>query len=481
VKTLCLALVAAFVAQSAGCAPSTDPTRAFESVRDLTHDRAGAQTAWLRGGAPDAQVRRQIDDLLAKPIGADEAAQIALLCHPKLQAEYEHLGVAQADLVDAGLLKNPVFSAMVRWPDGGGSPNVELGVAADFLDLLFIGARKTIATAEFERERLSVADAVVSHAAETRAAFFELQGARQMLELRRTVLGSEEAAAETARRLHAAGNISQLDADREQAMLEQSRTELIDAEAEVKRKQERLAALMGMPDHAEHVQIADRLPTPPATDQPLGGLVARAGMQRLDLAAAKQDTLLLARSLKLTRKTTLIEEAEVGVSTERESEGEWVTGPEISVPLPIFNLGQARVAAARHQLRESERRYEALQQQATSDVRVAYASMAAARRRFEHQRDVVLPLRQRIVQQSQLHYNAMIVGVFELLEAKQREIDAGREYVAALTDYWTARAALERAVGGRLSVGAPSTRPATASAAASQPAPGQQDHAHHHH
>jgi cobalt-zinc-cadmium efflux system outer membrane protein len=76
----------------------------------------------------------------------------------------------------------------------------------------------------------------------------------------------------------------------------------------------------------------------------------------------------------------------------------------------------------------------------------------------------------------------MLLGVFELLEAKQNEIDAGHEYVAALTDYWTARADLERAVGGRLSIAAatqPSTQPATMSAT-SQPAPAD-DHSHHHH
>jgi cobalt-zinc-cadmium efflux system outer membrane protein len=471
-----LFVVAAAAVSLAGCARSTDPSGAFDSVRDLTHDRAGAHVVWLRGGPDDEAVRQRVDEMLAAPIGANEAAQIALLSHPKLQAEYERLGVAQADLVEAGLLKNPVFSAMVRWPDGGGSPNVELGVAADFLDVLFVGARKQIATAEFERERLSVADAVVTHAAETRAAFFELQGARQMLELRRTVLTAEETAAETARRLHQAGNISQLDADREQAMLEQSRTELTEAEADVARKLERLAVLMGMPGHGQHLRIADRLPTPPATDEPLAQLVDRAADQRLDLAAARQETLMLARSFNLTRGTALLDEAEVAVSTEREPGGEQVTGPGVSVPLPILNLGQARVAAARHKVRESQRRSEALHQQVESEVRIAYATMTAARKRFEHLRDTVIPLRHRIVEQSQLHYNAMIVGVFELLEAKQNEVEAGRQYVAALTDYWTARAELERAVGGSLASGSPATQPATAPAATSQP-----DHAHHHH
>ncbi|MEA2711164.1 MAG: hypothetical protein QOF78_3765 [Phycisphaerales bacterium] len=483
-KTIRVIACACAVAASVitGCAARPDAQRGgFSSVRQITHDRTGgARIAWRAGGPADAQVTREVDAMLAQPLGPDQAVQIALLAHPKLQAEYEHLGVAQADLVAAGLLRNPVFSAMARWPSGGGGPNVEIGVAADFLDVLFIGARKRIAAAEFEHEKLNVADAVVAHAAEVRAAFYQVQGARQMLELRRTVLSAEEAAAETAQRMLAAGNISQLDADREQAMLEQSRVELFDAEADARQKLERLAAAMGMPGRIERLQIPDRLPAPPGGDEALDDLVDRALEQRLDLAAAKQETVALEHSVGLTRRTALVNEAEVGVSTERDPEGGSgrVTGPNISIPLPIFDFGQARVASARHRVAESRRLEQALAQQARSDVRIAYADMTAARRRFEHFRDHVLPLRQRIVQQSQLHYNAMLLGVFELLEAKQNEIDAGREYVAALTDYWTSRAELERAVGGRVAATAPSTQPTTIPAA-SQPA--MPDNMHHHH
>ena len=465
----------------AGCATTSNDRAGFGSVRQVTQERTGgARIAWLRGGAADDAVRREVDAMLGRSIGPDEAVQIALLTHPTLQAEYERLGVAQADLVEAGLLRNPVFNAMVRWPSGGGGPNVELGVAADFLDILFIGARKRIAAAEFEHDKLDVADAVVAHAADVRVAFYKLQGARQMLELRRTVLGAEEAAAETARRMLAAGNISELDADREQALLEQSRAELIEAEADVRRQRERLAALMGMPGGDARLKLPERLPAPPAIDEPLTRLVDRALDQRLDLAAAVQESVALRQSLGLTRDTALLEEAEIGVSHEREVEGDRVTGPEISVPLPLFDFGQARVARARHQLRASRQRYQALRQQAQADVRVAHADMTAARKRFEHFRDNVLPLRQRIVEQSQLHYNAMLLGVFELLEAKQNEIDAGREYIEALTDYWVARAELERAVGGRLPA-TPATQPATVPAAAATTTQPEADHSQHHH
>ena len=38
----------------------------------------------------------------------------------------------------------------------------------------------------------------------------------------------------------------------------------------------------------------------------------------------------------------------------------------------------------------------------------------------------------------------------DLLRAKQDEVNAGREYIEALRDYWVARAELEKAVGGSL-------------------------------
>ncbi|MGD9713836.1 MAG: TolC family protein, partial [Thermomicrobiales bacterium] len=65
-------------------------------------------------------------------------------------------------------------------------------------------------------------------------------------------------------------------------------------------------------------------------------------------------------------------------------------------------------------------------------------------------RRVVLPLRSRIVERTQLQYNAMQVGVIQLLQAKQAQIDAGRAYLETVKDYWMARAGLEGALGGAL-------------------------------
>ena len=46
--------------------------------------------------------------------------------------------------------------------------------------------------------------------------------------------------------------------------------------------------------------------------------------------------------------------------------------------------------------------------------------------------------------------NYMLVGVFELLVARQQEYEAYAGYLEAVQDYWVARAVLTQAVGRRL-------------------------------
>src|SRR5436190_20445703 len=108
-----------------GCS-SVDPAASFPDVEAVARERLGARLHWIRGTAEDAEVDRKVKDLLAAPLPVEAAVQIALLNNRTLQATYEELGVAQADLVQAGLLKNPVFSGMVRLPTSGtGLANLE--------------------------------------------------------------------------------------------------------------------------------------------------------------------------------------------------------------------------------------------------------------------------------------------------------------------------------------------------------------------
>jgi cobalt-zinc-cadmium efflux system outer membrane protein len=65
-------------------------------------------------------------------------------------------------------------------------------------------------------------------------------------------------------------------------------------------------------------------------------------------------------------------------------------------------------------------------------------------------RDILLPLQERIVNESQLHYNAMQLGPIQLLRAREQQIETAVAYIEALRDYWLAQGDLRQILNGRL-------------------------------
>jgi cobalt-zinc-cadmium efflux system outer membrane protein len=466
----------ALAATVAGCASASPPGDGLSNVRRSVADRTGHRVHWNRGSPEDVRVAASVQQLLVEPLSSEAAVQVALLHNPTLQATYADIGVAQAELVGAGLLRNPVFDAEVRFPEGGGSAKVDLAVVADFLDVFQIPLRQRLAKTALQRAELETADAVLALAAQVREAYADAVAAQQLLELRRTTHETASAAAEVAKRLHDAGNLTDLALASEQALAESSQLELTSAESEAQAARLQLGRLIGFVDDAW--RLPQQLPDAPHGSPSAEQLEQAALKQRLDLRAVERRIRNAQHALGGAKRFGGVDEVELGGGAERE-EGDWSFGPNLVIPLPFFNQGQARIAAARAELRRSRAQRDALVLQTRAEVRTAAAQLAAAQSRVIRLRDVILPLRRRIVDETQLQYNAMDVGIFDLLRAKQDEVAAQAQHVTALRDYWTARAQLERAAGGRLPGAAPSTQPATGPAPTSAPADAHQHHHHH--
>lgn len=434
-----------------GCA-SVSPRPAFEEVSRLVHERGGGQLHWDQGTPADEQVRAHIANLLRGNLTAETAVEVALMRNQGLVATYEELGIAQADLVQAGLLRNPSLGARVRFPTGGpGRTATDLSIAQDFLDLFTLPLRKRVAAAELDATKARVGGAVLELAAQTREALVALQAAQAMVEVRRLVLEAQGAAAELRRRQHAVGNVGELDLVQEQAFFEQGKLDLARAEARVLDDRERVNGLLGLwGTDTTSWKVESLLPDLPEAEPPLEHVESLAVARRLDLAAARSEVHALEEVASLTGVSRVFPAVQVGVSTEHDPEGNHVTGPELSVELPIFDQGQARVARVLSRLRQAQARQAELAVNIRAEVRTLRNRLLATRGVAEHYRTVLMPLRERIVKESQLRYNANLLGVFQLLLARREQIEAYRDYLDAVRDYWTARAELERAAGGSL-------------------------------
>ena len=432
----------------AGCA-TFDQRAGFSDVRTAVEARSGKRVAWNLGTELDAEAAEDVRRLLAGPLTADAAIQVALLNNRGLQATYAELGVAQADVVQAGLLANPVFDGAVFFPVAGGPVKADLSVAMSFLDIFYRPLRRRVAAARFEEAKLQVTGAVLDFAATVRAAFYRHQANEQRLELLETVVQALTVSADVTERLYAAGNITDLDRARERALLEEEKLQLRAAEVAVGESRARLNTLMGLWGDETAWQIERRLPELPAEALPVEGLERHALAQSLDVASARQRLIVGGEQLGVSRAMLLFPESSLGAGAERE-EGEWKVGPTIEVPIPLLNQGQGRLGRVAAEFRRAEQAYYAEGVRVRSTARLVNTRLQGAEDRARYSRDIVLPLRERIVRETQLQYNAMQVGVFELLRAREQQIQAAIAYVDALLDYWLARTDLELLLSGRV-------------------------------
>src|SRR5262249_45029685 len=147
-----LAMVAAGAALS-GCT-SMKLNAGFSDVGAAVEQRTALKIVWNSGSDLDQEARRKLQSLLKRKLDVDAALQIALRNNRELQAAYSDLGVAQADLVQAGLLKNPTFDAAITFPVSGGRTDFELTTVMNFLDVFYVPLRKRVAAARFEETKL---------------------------------------------------------------------------------------------------------------------------------------------------------------------------------------------------------------------------------------------------------------------------------------------------------------------------------------
>jgi cobalt-zinc-cadmium efflux system outer membrane protein len=432
----------------ASCA-STSPAPAFRDVAGTVKQRTGHRLRWSQATDDDKKVDDAVAQLLAKPLTVDGAVQVALLRNLEIQAIYEDLSVPQADVVQAGLLSNPIFSAAMTTAERENiSPNLILGITESFLDALLIPAKKQVAAAELDAVKFRVGNDVLDLAARVSKAYFVVVADRQTLILRHTIAEGEQASTELAQRQRDAGNVNDLTAASQRVLYDQARLDVVRAEAEHAAAREELTRLMGLWGAEVGWTSADRLPEVPGQEPPLEHLESRAIAERLDLSAMRSEVQTLNYAVNLAKSSRWTGVIDIGVDVARLNSGTIVVGPRGSIELPIFDQRQATIARLEARLRASEQMLAARAIEVRSEVRDARNRVLYARQAIDrYQRDVI-PHREQVVALSQQQYDAMLLGVYQLIQAKQNEIASYREYIETVRDYWIAKTELQRATGG---------------------------------
>lgn len=470
-------------------------------------DQASSTMERAYGLRPPWRQQMELQELRineARLLSLAQAVGLALANNRALRADLEIIGQARAEVVQAGLLSNPTLSIMLGFPEGGGLANFAPGLSKDFADLWLIPSRKRAAQAMLQQRILSITDAAIELVTEARVTYATLQYQSLGADLQQENLHILQDAMGIAEARLRAGDTTQLDVNLIRARYVEAEIELLQLRSDFRVSQRTLLRLMG---HSQGPD--DWQPEPMPLNSPMdslsageSALVEAALWQRLDVQAARwdlesavadfeQQQLRVIPSLDIgiagerferraqPGRNVLADTARASIAAgqltapeiqsvaerrrEREQEIQYILGPTLDVPLPIFDQNQAQIARAQFRARELQQRYEEIEQRVVEGVRSALTQRKLAADRVRLYRESLIPLQEANLALAQTSYKAGRESILTVLLAQESLIRTRLAYAASVRDLAISIAVLERQLGGRLAnpTSAPSSQPAT--------------------
>jgi outer membrane protein TolC len=317
----------------------------------------------------------------------DEIAILAVIVSPELRALRDQRGVAEAQVVQAGILPNPQLAYGYDRPHGNGDPTLvpakSLGLSWDLSALLTHRALKESAQRAARSVDLSVAWQEWQAAQAARLQAFRLISLHERLPLARAV---EEGLADTRDRVRQAVALGQKTLP-DLTVATKAWTDAEDARLELEQDlAETNAALgleLGLPP-GEKVPLRPAAPFPDFSATPaeaaslLGGLEDR----RLDLVALREG---YGSQEAALRAAVWAQFPKIGlaVNQARDTTPVKTRGYAVTVDVPIFDRNQGQVALARATRQQLFDEYVARVADARSQVGLALAQLAMVRRELE--------------------------------------------------------------------------------------------------
>ena len=456
---------AAAVSVLSGCA-TFSADGGFGPVEQTAKQRLGKDLKWARSAADVDGIEQRVDELLKQPLSADNAVQLALLNNRGLQASFQELGIAEADLVQASRLPNPgfVYGRLKR----GDEREIDRLFSFNLAHLIALPLVRQIEARRFATTQGGVTLEVLALAARTRRAYYTALATGQTERYMQQVKQTADAGAELARRMAQVGNFTKLEQAREHGFYAEATLNLARAQQAQTSARERLTRLLGLWGQQTTFTLPERLPDLPKSpgDQP--DIEQMAMAQRIDVQAARLMVEATAKMLGLTKVTRFVSVLDLGYTRNTFNDGSTERGYEIAFEIPLFDWSGARVAKAEAIYMQSAQRAAQVAVEARSEVREAYALYRSAYDIARHYRDDIVPSAKRISDENVLRYNGMLIGVFELLADTRSQIASVNASIEALRDYWIAQADLDMALIGKPDPMA--SAPAATRAAAAGPA-----------
>ncbi len=435
----------------AACASvDVDPSVDQERARDLIRDATGQTEVFDPRATPLS--REELEAALVDGLALDEALRLALLNSRRLHAGFLGLGVARADFVQAGLLRNPSLGVGFLIPSGGGRPKLSADLVQSLVDLWELPAREKVALGALEQSIFELSRFAGELVVDTKDAYFESIAARELLGVARENVELARASFEAVQGRVYGGVATTIEENLAQSQALSAELSLRSAERDDLGARRRLAALLSFDGELIDVALTDALPEPDPRELDREALVALSCSARLDLRAAGAafDAAEAQLALEIRRTKPAID---AGLSLERPERGaaiDLLAGPGATIELPLFDRNEAQVRRAEFRRDQLAKEYEALVGEVGRDVRASVERAMCAARIVGFVTDELLPQAERGAALARTAFELGSTTTTTLLESQRAALQARRTRIEALLEVARARVDVERSAGALL-------------------------------
>jgi outer membrane protein TolC len=448
-------LLAGTAALLGGCA-GFSPDGGMAPIQAAAYAEIGKDVVKIGDDQIALTAKSRVDQLLRKPLTADSAVQVALLNNRGLQAAFNELGIAEAQMVAASLPPNPRFG--ISKLSGRFEVEVERQIVGSLLALITLPARAEIAGDRFKTAQLRAIEAVLRLAADARRQYYRAVAANAQVTFYQEAKSSADAASELFKRLGESGGVNKIDQAREFAFEAELTVQLAQARQQQSQERERLVRQLGLWGGDLKFRLGSLPPLPRL--QSVKAIEAEALRKRVDIQIARRELDTLAKSLGLANATRFVNDIDllgrrtydrgrsIGADGHVEREASRSRTLELEIDIPIYDFGQSKVALAEQTYMQAANRLAEKAINARSEAREAYTAYRANYDITRQYQNNVLPLRKIIQEQSLLQYSGMLNDVTDLITDARSRILSNVAAINARRDFWIAHTDFKHALIG---------------------------------
>lgn len=385
-----------------------------------------------------------------------QAINIAVQSNKDLQAARHSVEGARARLIQAGLSPNPRLDMAAKndlFFGNKGEYTASLGISQQFSVAGRITHQKDVARADVDLALAEIRQAELKLAGEVASGFYRVLALDRQIEAREHLIDIDQKLLAGTRNRFKVAEVSELDVNAAQLDLQrltQDRALLLNQRTtQLAQLNQLLGRLATQPLELDGT-LPDGEALPSLTEQQHQALELRPDLRfallNADRARADQG---LARAQRW-------EDWTVGVGLEqgrRIIEGippqsnDRALGFSLSIPLPLQNNNQGRIAETAAIEAQANARIEALKLSISNEVASTYAEAERLQQVIaEYQRDM-LPLSERNVRLAQQGYDQGLVAIVEVVQAQRQQSDLNMAYLTTLDQYLQVLARLHIAAG----------------------------------